>query len=125
MAAQEPAARLGAERRRVYLASLVVALLAPIVPYLTGTWETVWFALDAWLLPLAVKTGLFLVGFQVLLAVVSLPLAFYSGYVVPRAFGLGRQSRRAWLLDWCKASALLAIFGRAAFWPSNTARPRG
>ena len=32
---------------------------------------------------------LFLVGFHVVIATIAVPLVFYSGYVLPHAFGLG------------------------------------
>jgi STE24 endopeptidase len=107
------AARLGAERRRLFFAGSVVSLAAPLLPYLSGAWETTWFALAALPLPLAVRTLVFLLGFHVLIAAIALPLAYYAGYVLPRAFGLGRQSRRAWAIDWSKSLMLTAILGSA------------
>src|SRR5437016_7480469 len=82
------AARLGAERRRLLFVGAIVSLLAPLLPYLTGAWETVWFDLAAWPLPLPVRALLFLLGFHLALAVIGLPLAYYSTYVVSHAFGL-------------------------------------
>jgi STE24 endopeptidase len=38
-----------------------------------------------------------------------LPLGYYGGYVLPRAYGLGRQSRRAWALDWLKGTLLTTL----------------
>src|SRR5207244_2545160 len=86
-------------------------LLAPLLPYLTGAWETVWFDLAAWPLPLAVRVPLFLLGFHLVLAIVGLPLAYYSSYVLAHAFGLGRQTRRAWSVDWLKATLVGALLG--------------
>src|SRR5437016_10683526 len=94
------AARLGTERRRLFFVVAIVSLLAPLLPYLTGAWETVWFDLAAWPLPLDVRVPLFLLGFHLVLAIVGLPLAYYSSYVLAHAFGLGRQTRRAWSVDW-------------------------
>src|SRR6266852_2466547 len=105
------AARLGAERRRLFFVGAVVSLLAPLLPYLTGAWETVWFDLAAWPLPLPVRALLFLLGFHLALAVIGLPLAYYSSYVLSHAFGLGRQTRRAWSIDWLKGTALGAVLG--------------
>jgi STE24 endopeptidase len=45
------------------------------------------------------------------LSIVMLPLAFYSGYVVPRAYDLGRQTPAAWALDWLKATLLTVVLG--------------
>jgi STE24 endopeptidase len=105
------AARLGAERRRVFLATALVSLLAPSLPYLSGAWETGWFALAALPLPFSLRAAVFLCAFNLLLALVLLPIAYYSGYVLPRAFDLGRQTLRAWAIDWFKATLLAAALG--------------
>ena len=95
----------GAERRRLFLVGTLVSLAAPLLPYLTGAWETAWFALAALPLPLPIRALVFLLGFHLALAVIMAPLGYYGGYVLPRAFGLGRQSRRAWAVDWLKVTA--------------------
>ena len=110
---QELAARLGTERRRLYLITTVVSLAALLVPYLTGAWETLYFGLAATLWPLALRVAIFLIGMHLALAVVMLPLSYYGGYVIPRAYGLGRQSRGAWTLDWLKATLLTVGLGSA------------
>jgi STE24 endopeptidase len=107
------AARLGSERRRLFLFSTVVALLAPVVPYLTGAWETGWYALASTWLPFAARAVMFLLAFHFFLAVIGLPLAYYGGYVLPSAFGLGRQSRGSWAIDWLKATLLGVVIGAA------------
>jgi len=108
---ESAAARLGAERRRLFFVGAMVSVLAPVLPYLTGAWETVWFDLAAWPLPFPARALLFLVGFHVVLALVGLPLAYYGSYVLSHAFGIGRQSRRGWAVDWLKATALGAVLG--------------
>ena len=107
------AARLGAERRRLFVISAVVSLAAPLLPYLTGTWETAWFALAAAPLPLAVRVAVFLLGVHLVLAAIMLPLGFFGGYVLPRAYGLSRQTRRAWATDWLKATLVSTALGSA------------
>jgi STE24 endopeptidase len=102
---------LGTERRRLFAGGVVVSLAAPLLPYLTGAWETAWFQLAATDLPLPVRAGLFLFGMHVVLAVIALPLAYYGGYVLPRAFDLGRQSVRSWAVDWLKGTFLGAVLG--------------
>jgi Zn-dependent protease with chaperone function len=42
-----------------------------------------------------------------------LPISYYGGYVVPRAYDLGRQTRGAWAIDWLKATALTLVIGSA------------
>lgn len=107
------AARLGAERRRLFVISAVVSLAAPLLPYLTGMWETAWFALAAAPLPLAARVAVFLVGVHLVLAAVMLPLGYFGGYVLPRAYGLSRQMRRAWATDWLKATLVSTALGSA------------
>ncbi|HEY1294909.1 MAG TPA: M48 family metallopeptidase [Chloroflexota bacterium] len=104
---------MGAERRRLFLISTVVSLAALLVPYLTGAWETLYFSLATTLWPLPLRVGIFLVGMHLALALVLLPLSYYGGYVIPRAYGLGRQTRRAWAVDWLKATLLTAGLGSA------------
>lgn len=108
---QSAARRLGTERRRLFLIGALVALAAPLLPYLTGAWETWWFSLAATPLPLPVRAVLFLLGFHVVLALVGLPLAYYGGFVVSHAFGLSHQTARDWAADWLKATALGALLG--------------
>jgi len=103
------AARLGAERRRLFLIGTLVSLAVPLLPYLTGAWETAWFALAAAPLALPIRALIFLIGFHLALAAIMLPLGYYGGYVMPRAYGLGRQSRGAWALDWLKATLLMTV----------------
>ena len=107
------AARLGAERRRLFVISAVVSLAAPLLPYLTGMWETAWFALAAAPLPLAARVAVFLVGVHLVLAAVMLPLGYFGGYVLPRAYGLSRQMRRSWATDWLKATLVSTALGSA------------
>lgn len=108
---QAAAARLGTERRRLFFVGTLLGLVAPLLPYLTGTWETLWYALAATFWPFALRAALFLLGFHLALAVVLLPLSYYGGFVVPRAYALGRQTRMAWALDWLKATLLATILG--------------
>ena len=44
---------------------------------------------------------------------VSLPLSFYSGYVVEHQFGLSNQSLRRWLRNWTLSNALAVLLGAA------------
>lgn len=110
---QVAAARLGAERRRLFLVGMILSLAAPLLPYLTGTWETVWYALAATFWPIALRASLFLFGFHLTLSLIMLPLGYYSSYVLPHAFGLSRQTPGAWVLDWLKATLLTVVFGSA------------
>jgi STE24 endopeptidase len=110
---ESAAARLGAERRRLFVIGTIVSLATPLLPYLSGAWETAWFALAPLPLALPVRAAGFLVGFHLALALIMAPLGYYGGYVLPHAFGLGRQSRRAWALDWLKVTLLSTVLAAA------------
>jgi STE24 endopeptidase len=111
---QAAATRLGAERRRLFLMGTAISLAAPLLPYLTGAWETVWFTLAATFWPLPLRIAIFLVGFHLALAIVMLPLSYYSGFVLAHAYALSRQSRRAWAVDWLKGTGIGLLFGSIA-----------
>jgi STE24 endopeptidase len=110
---ERAAARLGAERRRLFVVGTLISLGALLVPYLTGAWESTWFTLAATFWPLPPRIGLFLLGLHVVLSIMALPVAYYGGYVLPHAFGLSHQSRRAWAVDWLKATLLTSVLGTA------------
>jgi STE24 endopeptidase len=105
------AARLGAERRRLFIISTLISLAAPLLPYLTGAWETIWYALAATPLILPIRIALFLVTFHLALALIMFPLGYYSSFALPRAYGLGRQTPKAWALDWLKATLVALLLG--------------
>ncbi len=44
---------------------------------------------------------------------ISLPLSFYSGYVVEHQFGLSNQSLRRWLRNWALSNVLAILLGAA------------
>lgn len=50
--------------------------------------------------------GLFAISYGLMTALASLPLAYARGYIVEQRFGLSTQSRRAWLGEQAKATAL-------------------
>ena len=108
---ERAAARLGAERRRLFIIGALLGLAAPLVPYLSGAWETGWFWLAAAPLPFAARAGLFLLGVHLALSAIMLPLAYYAGYSVPHAFGLSRQTRAAWAVDWLKGTLVTVVLG--------------
>jgi STE24 endopeptidase len=77
--------------------------------------------IDAWLAryePLAGQQSMLrllalfgiLIGLHIL---VSLPLSFYSGYVVEHQFGLSNQTMRRWLRNWALSNTLAVLLGAA------------
>ena len=55
----------------------------------------------------------FVVVLAVILHAASLPLAWYSGFVLERRYGLLEESGGRWLLDWAKGLALGLVLGVA------------
>lgn len=79
--------------------------------------------LDAWLAgfaPLAGEKSLvrLLALFGVVMGIhllVSLPLSFYSGFVVEHQFKLSNQSVRRWITSWLKKTAFAVVLGGALY----------
>jgi len=57
------------------------------------------------------RVALYFVTIMLCLAIVSAPLSFYRGFLLPRSFGLSSQRLRGWLLDGLKAGVLGLIIG--------------
>ena len=56
--------------------------------------------------PFWIATGAMVVALFLVNEIVALPLAWYSGFVLERRYGLARQSAAGWLLDHLKAAGL-------------------
>lgn len=59
---------------------------------------------------------LYAVLFTVLVAVLTLPLSYYAGYVRQHQYGLSNQSLGAWAGDWIKGVALSGVGLAAVLW---------
>jgi len=102
-------------RHRLFLVDLAIAAIGVLIVLFSGlgTW------LRDILQPLAWQpvTGWFpwqvLVYFLVLMLgyqIISAPLSYYSGFVLPHRYGLSVQSFKNWLLDLSKGLALGLVF---------------
>jgi STE24 endopeptidase len=69
----------------------------------TGTWQPI----AGWA-PLQV--ALFFLALMVAYQILDAPLSYYSGFVLPRRYGLSRQSLGSWLGDQAKGLALGLVF---------------
>jgi STE24 endopeptidase len=103
---------------RVHLA-LTLADMAVDVTYLGLMAFLFARSLEAWLAgyaPLAGEQSMLrllalfgiVIGLHIL---VSLPLSFYSGYIVEHRFGLSKQSLRRWLRNWSLSNVLAVVLG--------------
>ncbi|MFW6125972.1 MAG: M48 family metallopeptidase [Chloroflexota bacterium] len=84
-------------------ACIVVLLVTPVS---IGLRNLVRFPLP---LAVALYVALIMAAFEV----VSAPLGFYAGFVLPRRFGLLTQSVREWLADYLKRGAVALVLGLA------------
>src|SRR5438045_1453971 len=60
-----------------------------------------------------VIVALYGIALGLIYAIISLPLDFYSGFVLPHRFGMSTQTLGGWTLDTVKGLALSAVFGLA------------
>lgn len=61
--------------------------------------------------PRLIRVALYFATLLIAFGILSAPLSFYGGFVVPRRYGLLRQSLRGWLLDGVKRGALGLVLG--------------
>jgi STE24 endopeptidase len=59
---------------------------------------------------------LYAVLFGLMMALLTLPLAYYDGFVRQHAYGLSNQSLSAWLADWSKGVAVSAVGLAMVLW---------
>ncbi|MEO8287759.1 MAG: M48 family metallopeptidase [Chloroflexota bacterium] len=100
----------GIQRRFFFIEMGVMALVLAALLF-TG-WST---ALRGWIEGLSTDSwlvvGLYGVALGAIFVVLTLPLDFYSGYILPRRYGLLTQSAAGWVVDTVKNLALGAAFG--------------
>jgi STE24 endopeptidase len=112
---EDKATRYHRLKRRAGIASLVwsVALLGAIV--LSGASVALRSAAEA-LAPSSVlhdhaTIALYVVFLALTTETGGLPLAFYSGYLLERRYGLSNEPLRGWVIDQLKSFAILLLFG--------------
>ncbi|MCC7105418.1 MAG: M48 family metalloprotease [Chloroflexi bacterium] len=106
---RDPARTLAATRRRLLLASPAVSFGTLVLVAGSGTASGL---LDRMRAVLGAQAGLaaYAVMLLLLLTIGGLPVQWLRGYVVPRRYGLSRQTFWAWLLDWLKAALVGLAF---------------
>jgi STE24 endopeptidase len=119
--AQSPAQRAEARRYSHISLASTLADMAIDLAYLALMAFVFARPLDAWLASFASLGGdrsilrLLALFVMVLLLhiLVSLPLSFYSGFVVEHRFGLSNQSLRRWFRNWALSNFLAMVLGAA------------
>lgn len=98
-------------RRRLFLVNLVLGLIALLILLFTGlsvALADLGQSLIHW------RWGVIAFYFVVVgegFSLLTSPLDYYSGFVLPHRYGLSIQSLRAWLLDQLKSSLLGGLLG--------------
>jgi STE24 endopeptidase len=95
---------------------LALSLLIPALLLFTGfsaRLRTIAFRLGRRWLP---SLLLYAVLFTIATALLSLPLAYYQGFVRQHAYGLSNQSLDKWAGDWLKGTALSAVGLALVLW---------
>ena len=110
-ARQEQARRYARLQRRLTFVDLglgVVYLLAWLVSGWSAALRSalLTYTQNEWLL-----TAGYVLVFGGLFLLVNLPLSYYEGYLLPKRFGLGTQSRRSWAADLFKLALLSGVLG--------------
>ena len=111
---QEQARRYARQRRRFFLVDLALGA-AYILAWLFTSLSTVLAShLEARFPSPWLATGIYVIFFLIGYGILSLPLGYYAGYLLPRRYGLVTQSVWGWLADQAKAGALGLLFGVVA-----------
>lgn len=108
---QRIAREYAGKKRRLFFADLGIsaALLAAVLFFGGSVALRQWaegLSGNPWI-EIALYVGVLGAGY----ALLSLPLSFYSDYVLPRRYGLSLQSPVGWAVDTVKELALSAVFG--------------
>ena len=106
------AASLAATRRRLFLLSTALGIVAPWLLWSSGCSAGLWRSLQElspWL-SVPIQVGVM----TLLLAMVATPLSFYGGFVVGHRYGLSTQTLGGWLADWLKSTVLVLGLTTAA-----------
>lgn len=98
-------------RRRLMLVDLVLGLIF-ILAWLSGRWGP---ALRNWLLQFTQNEWLLVVGFGAFFGLTfffySLPLSFYSDFILPHRFDLSTETVRGWISDQIKNILMSMMLG--------------
>ena len=98
-------------RRRLWLVDTALSAIYAILWLLLG-WST---ALRDWLSSYTdnpwIVVALFVVIFGGISAILTLPLSYYSGFVLPHRFGQSNQTFKDWVIDQLKGLAIGAPLG--------------
>ena len=108
---QKQAKQYARIRRRLWLVDTIFGALYALA-WLSFGWS---IALRNWLLTFTTNqwllVALFVAIFGGMYSLINLPLAYYSGFVLPHRFGQSNQSFKDWIIDQVKGLAIGAPIG--------------
>ncbi len=111
---QRLARRYAAVRRRLFFVELGLGVAGIFLLLMSGWSE----ALRGWAEGISTDpravVALYCVVLGIVYLIISLPLDFYSGYILPHRYGLSTQSLRGWVLDVLKSLGLSGVLGLVA-----------
>jgi STE24 endopeptidase len=111
---QEQAREYARLRRRLLLADLGLAAAFVLVVLFSGLSPRLAARIQAFVSWRPAVVALYTLVFFGVYGLLDLPLTFYSGFVLPRRYGLSTQTLAAWLLDLVKGGVVGGIIGLAA-----------
>lgn len=109
---RDQARALAATRRRLFVLTTVIGLVAPWALWASGLSAGLWAGLhdlSLWL-SVPIQVGIL----TLLLVLVATPLSFYGGFVVGHRYGLSTQTIGGWIADWVKSTLLMVVLTTAA-----------
>lgn len=114
---QQKARTYARRTRALYFVDVVVGATLMAALLVSGVSR---YVQDSLALPLPLAAVIFSIGIGMAYMVVSLPLWYYRGFIMPRRYGLATQKAGGWLADKAKRSLLALLFGLAvvafAYW---------
>src|SRR6476620_7352231 len=98
-------------KRRLFFVELGLSVLGVLLLLFAG-WSV---ALRDWAQSISTNpwavVALYAIALGVIYTVLSLPLDYYSGFLLPHKYGMSTQSLGSWGLDNLKGLAISAVFG--------------
>ena len=108
---QKQAKQYSRIKRRLWLVDTIFSALYAFAWLFLG-WSN---SVRAWLMTITTNdwllVALYIVIFGGVLAIINLPLGYYSGFVLPHRFGQSNQSLKDWVVDQLKGLAIGAPIG--------------
>lgn len=108
---QKQAKQYGRIKRQLWLVDQGITLLYALLWLATG-WSV---ALRSWLANMVNNDWFIVAGFAAVFSgiffIISLPMGYYTGYILPHRFDLSTQSLKDWVIDQLKSLVVGAVLG--------------